>query len=630
MRRSIWIIATWGCLAWGSEGITQEHVVFSPPTEVKVKQGVVRPEAFDTVELPFYDDFSTVDSGLSPARWAPSPTVRLNSTMSADPPSYGMVTFDGLNASGKPYQPGYRGNAAFPTDTLTSLPINLAGLRNADSVIFSFFVNSGGVGDPPEAGDSLVLQFLADSAWTGTRWVRHRWVNVWVSRGHSAPQWQYVAIPILSDTLLRFFAPDFRFRWIRYANPGGNFDLWHIDYVYLNKERRSGQIDWVDVSAVNAYPSVLKDYTAMPWHHFIRRPSEFLAPSLFLDIHNLSDGPRNVTFQVSMYDAASGKEIFASPAYALNVAAGPYRFSFSNGFNYVAVSSDSPGVRLVYRAQTFPDIFRSNDSLVFNQPFGDFFAYDDGTAEAGYGLINTSYGKVAMRFYLPEADTLRAVAIAFNESEVQSAQSPSFRLGVWRKIGPGSADQLIYQSPVYYPKQAPRIGNFYYYPIDTVLVVAGEIYVGWIQTDDVFLNVGLDMNFPQRHPSAASFPFLHYYAQGQWRPTRLAAVPLIRLVRGNPLRPVASAKGPSQRPAIRLFPNPAFRRLHLEGSAEEPIVSVTLHAPNGKVVKRWHGRAPRATLSLEGLRKGVYIARVQTTHQTHYQPILKIDAETGR
>ncbi len=611
----MWLVTVPG-LAW-----SQEYVMWG------MNRGEICPlraraGAFDTVQLPFYDDFSNIDSGLSPARWAPSPSVYLNATFSAYPPSYGMVTLDGLTADRRPYRPGYVGNAAFATDTLTSLPIDLSGLSNADSVILSFFMDPGGVGDPPEATDSLVLQFLADSLLTPSGWKRYRWVNVWVSYGGDTSRWKYVALPIQSDSLHRFFHAGFQFRLIRYGNPGGNFDLWHLDYFYINKERSSQGIDWVDVSTVNAFPSVLKEYTAMPWHHFIRRPSLFLADSLFVDIHNLSNGPRNVTFQVSAHDMATHTTIFASPVYALNVATGQTHFSFANGFDYAAVDPDAPGVRLLYQARTFPDIFPSNDSLQFLQPFGNYFAYDDSSAEAGYGLINTTYGKVAVRFYLPEADTIRAIAIAFNESEVATGNAPAFHLAVWRKVGPDNSEQLIYQSRRHYPKIAPRIGNFYYYMLDTLLVLSGEVYVGWIQTENVFLNVGLDMNFPERHPRQPTFPHLYYYTQGQWRATSLAAVPLIRLVRGNPNNPIASVSDNSS-PHIQLYPNPAQQWITIRSTPANPIQHIFVRSANGRQVYHWNGRSAAVEVNISTWKRGIYLLTIMTDHHVQYLPMIK-------
>ncbi len=579
--------------------------------------------AGDTVALPFYDEFSSIDSGLSPVRWLPSPAVLLNNTMAAYPPSFGFATFDGLNAARQAYQPGYHGNRSFPTDTLTSRPIALGGLFDADSVVFSFFVNSGGVGDPPEDADSLVLQFRADSLWSGTGWARGRWTSVWHMQGDSAPTWQYVALPIRNTATARFFHDGFQFRFIRYGNPGGNLDLWHIDYIYLDRDRTATN-DLVDVSVVNGYPSVLKEYTAMPWAHFIRRPADYMADSLFCDARNLTDAPRNVSFRLVLRDAHTGKEIYASPSYALNLNPGLHYFPFRNNFEYWKLDDSMPAVRISYYAQTFPDNFPGNDSAAFVQSFGDFFAYDDGSSEAGYGLVNTSYGKVAIRFHLAQPDTIRAIAMAFNTGIQPTPGQVSFHPAIWKLVSPGGPEQLIYQGPRQVARFAPRIGDFYYYALDTTLVLDGDVYVGWIQTEDVFLNVGLDMNYPQRHRDGNPFPHLYYYTRGSWKRTSLAAVPLIRLVRGNPTSPIAGlGTSDSPRGTLSAFPNPFTGIFQIKAPVGETVREIIIYTLTGKEMMRWRGRQPQVALNGQAWPTGSYAVRVFTSRGIYRMRLVK-------
>ena len=72
-------------------------------------------------------------------------------------PTQGVVTFDGLDETGYPYdfsQPVIYGKA----DYLTSAPIDLA-LNVADQVYISFFIQGGGLVTGPRGKDSLVLEF---------------------------------------------------------------------------------------------------------------------------------------------------------------------------------------------------------------------------------------------------------------------------------------------------------------------------------------------------------------------------------------------------------------------------------------------------------------------------------------
>ena len=101
------------------------------------------------------------------------------------------------------------------------------------------------MGDAPEAGDSLVLEFY-DSA-------NDTWNWIWSSGGCAADTlfaqtgryWQFHDVCI-SDA--KYFNADFRFRFRNYSslsnlNKKGllsNADQWNIDYVLLNAGRHRG------------------------------------------------------------------------------------------------------------------------------------------------------------------------------------------------------------------------------------------------------------------------------------------------------------------------------------------------------------------------------------------------------
>lgn len=75
------------------------------------------------------------------------------------PPTIGVATFDGLNQYGLPYNKSQITNYGV-ADHLTSKPLDLSGLGAADSVYLSFFYQPQGIGDWPNAKDSLQVEFL--------------------------------------------------------------------------------------------------------------------------------------------------------------------------------------------------------------------------------------------------------------------------------------------------------------------------------------------------------------------------------------------------------------------------------------------------------------------------------------
>ena len=66
------------------------------------------------------------------------------------------------------------------------------------------------------------------------------------------------------------------------------------------------------------------------------------------------------------------------------------------------------------------------------QQFFNYYAYDDGSAENGYGLggAGTANASVAYQFNTFRKDTLRGVKMFFNRTYDDASQD-YFRIGVW-------------------------------------------------------------------------------------------------------------------------------------------------------------------------------------------------------
>lgn len=125
--------------------------------------------------LPFVDDFSGQVGYPDPSHWQDRQAF-VNKTFPVYPPSIGAATLDALDENGMVY--AHANRDAFPADTLTSCPIRLDSnftynrpMQVGDSLYFSFHYQPGGasrsvppvewerVGDAPEYGDELILEF---------------------------------------------------------------------------------------------------------------------------------------------------------------------------------------------------------------------------------------------------------------------------------------------------------------------------------------------------------------------------------------------------------------------------------------------------------------------------------------
>jgi hypothetical protein len=135
---------------------------------------------------------------------------------------------------------------------------------------------------------------------------------------------------------------------------------------------------------------------------------------------------------------------------------------------------------------------KQNDTIISYQLFKNFYCYDDGSAEYGYGLQgnNIAGATVAYRFPIYQQDTLIAVDIYFTPT-VNNENLAYFNLYVWNdKSG------IPYDSIGGKPECKTDFGHFVRYYLEKPILVPTTFYVGWQQIDETFLSVGYDRNTP--------------------------------------------------------------------------------------------------------------------------------------
>src|SRR5690606_17487294 len=65
-----------------------------------------------------------------------------------------------------------------------------------------------------------------------------------------------------------FFRQDFRFRFRNLATTAGDFDHWHVDYVYLDKNVSRDDTLFDDVAFAYVPTPLLTRYSAMPYNQY--------------------------------------------------------------------------------------------------------------------------------------------------------------------------------------------------------------------------------------------------------------------------------------------------------------------------------------------------------------------------
>lgn len=507
-----------------------------------------------TDTLPFFEDFSNYTGNPNPVRWESRGGVYINDNYGFRPPSLGVATFDGLNANGKSYSTNLyaRGGA----DTLTSLSINLSGNNPADSVIFSFFWQGAGMGAIPAGshGDSLILAFRDTS---------NNWVSIWKALGDSTEFRQ----ELIAMKNVRYFHDNFAFRFISYGTLSGSYDVWNVDYILLDKNRSVTDVYHPDQALVEYPRTLLKNYQAMPWKQFIADPRGALKDTLFIPFRNINNAPELVNSPNDtsfVRDLISGQTILQfSPSGNVLMPDSLYQLFWKVNKDPFAALTDSVilETNLLYKTGD-PAPFNKNESAAGRTVLTDYFAHDDGSAEAVFG-INFS-GAMANKYTLKEADSLIAVEIAFVPEGPERTGTP-IQVVVWSDITPWEAHETEVASinkTVTYQNNGGYTRYFFTDPVP----LNGTFYVGFRQTLKDYLMVGFDLN--TQTPDS-----IYYRMDGTWNeyfsyPGSL----MIRPVFGTSDHIITSVPKQAKELDCSLFPNPTSGILSVEGQVAEAIV----------------------------------------------------------
>jgi len=426
--------------------------------------------------------------------WADSQAYH-NYTLAVDPWSLGVVSFDGLDEKGYPYQIGT--TITNYADNLTTKPIDMSSpaVEISDSIYLSFLYQTEGFGDVPETGDSLILEFYAKDL--------DQWNWIWSTNGSALSEFKNVHIKV--DSII-YFQNGFKFRFRNYGGLSGSLDHFHIDYVDLRNS--SGKQDTIIKDFAIVYPvtNLLETFSSVPWDHYKNNSNGKMNSELDVVVRNSDIFPENeqdgyveIKYNglVESTDTLS-ENLLNNGDLNYSPMTTYYSFhDFSTGSNF---DNTKPGPVEVFdiltRITHSASIFTPNDTTISQQIFKNYYSYDDGSAESAYGPTGVQ-ARLAIKYTPYEADSLIGARIHFVPS-VNDVSNKLFLLTVWDDDN-GVPGNVIYEDDVFFPRQPIYASNRdifkEYYFIDTQKVhVAGTFYIGWRQFDQDRLNVGLDRN----------------------------------------------------------------------------------------------------------------------------------------
>lgn len=573
--------------------------------------------------LPFWDDFSTSTNFPDTSLWLGSQNVSISAGVGVNPPSFNVATFDGADANGNVYSSDP--NKVGLADSLLSKPIDLSNIISLfqNNVYISFFWQLEGKGEIPDPEDSIRLQFKDVSG---------SWQTVWSMTGgnpdiSSLFQQEFVKI----DPLI-YFSANFQFKFESFSRLSGIFDTWQLDYILVNVGRDPNVSSHPD-RALTSYPtSLFGNFTALPASQFFSPlfPSGDILSAAAVGYFNLENQPQPINFSAIVRDTIAGVAVdtlnlnqFVQPVKPLERAefnSDPFEIN-----KLLATEKSALALKFYIDAEdtllidniigidtTFTERFdlKSNDTITTYFHVDDYFAYDDGTAEFGAG-INQNGGQLAYLFELFEEDTLTGIDIYFPNIGANFAGTP-IELRVWKDLD-GSEDALLVQQP-FSVKQGIGINELQTYQIEPAVVLNGAFYIGYRQSTDQRLTIGLDKNTDTGQQ-------IFFNVSGGWtQNTDVSGSLMMRPRFANGAVITGIKKNQQLNSQFKIFPNPSPGKYQISGEFDSLVVfDMAGRIINARVQKQDRNNA---SLDVSHLPNGIYQVRLLHSNKSAVKRII--------
>ncbi|MBQ6772005.1 MAG: T9SS type A sorting domain-containing protein [Bacteroidales bacterium] len=644
------------------------------------------------IVLPFFDDFSQTSVYPDSTKWTDR-NAMVTDGFPLNPPTRNAATLDVLDQYGRVYD--YAISNAFVAEYLTSARIRLdsvfeplpKALTPADSLYFSFWYQPQGNGNPPEAQDSLVLQFgtaterqeflyldyqsfslaeifaemqvdtlfpgdtvwsfgscipglfviitdtltsqtqgqiaipcdsvfttVADTVWTHVWSVPGQRLSEFVAENHGQ-YFKQVMVPIHD---VKYFTDHFYFRFYNYASivnsslpsSRGNEDIWNIDFVYLDLNRSVSDTAYSKIAFSGRRPSFLNRYQAMPYRQYRVNPNAAVRESLAIDIANLDNVPHEANYCYTV------RQIGGNQHYTRFVDATVVNPYLESGYLECPESGESPACpfvgelfalnmwydsvsyeikHFVYDSTFAPPLV---DSMVYRQGFYNYYAYDDGIPEMGYG-VEPANGRFAVRFEMAEYDTIQGVQLLFNHT-LNDANNKYFDIAIWKDENGRPGDE-VYRLSGQRPQWGDQAYQFQYYRFDQPVMLSGSFYIGLVQQGNGLINIGFDASIDNSQ-------YNFYNVNGSWQPSEMHGTLMIRPVVG-PSYYIGVEEFESAKPSVQLYPNPVGNTLNINVQDNTEIVKTCICDLMGR---RLFQGAFEPSVSVADLVEGMYFIRFTT------------------
>jgi hypothetical protein len=570
-------------------------------SETSTSKSDARTATLTAMPLPFWDDFSFNVKNETPndTLWEiDSKSVWVNNGSGINPPSIYVATFDGYDATGKPYNSNEILAKGF-ADAMTSRPLKLGDVApaNRDAVFMTFFYQFAGNGDSPEPGDILSLLFKNASG---------QWIEVWSKTNDGMLSTDKFVeggpINIRSKEINPndFFHNDFQFQFRSFGRLSGPYDVWNVDYVYVSNGKPLLNVvappglpyeDFPDRTISTAMNSLWKDYWAIPIKHFyngstpsIKKPSIEIK-TLRKDQTFKNSRGENVNYNRTLTIFSDGILKFNGDLDSTNIDSliryrAPYEVTVDTSSiadklkNYneskeVHVklrlnlkSQDNQVKNLITKRDYDVDVykpinFKSNDTISATSILSDYYAYDDGKAEFGIKL-NGKGTQLAYEFNMKTTESDDVIAIDIYFPKYGDDTNQFIQLFIANSLPAADNEYSFKQS---YAVQRTTRNQFVRFKIPDKVTVKDKFYIGWQLNSEVVIPVGLD-----RNTDSGSKIYTKVLGAANWEQnTTLYGSIMMRPVLGKAPDVVLDVE-PSA--AGKPYPNPTAGIFHLPSEAD--------------------------------------------------------------
>jgi len=629
---TITILLTNLTLSFGQRlnGLSYNHAIINAiqSGNKSIDKAAIEPIDFDSI---FFDDFSDYHYAVFPKKehWADR-YAYINSTYPDSMISLGVATLDAFDQYGYPYYTVENPIAA--SDTLTSQPFNFKETPDKD-VYFSFFYQAGGKGDLPEgianddpdimAKDTLILEFFSvDSS---------RWDPAFSTLDNTdSCNFRQVILKVDNS----YLKDGFKFRFRNYTSMTGNYqqgedmgkfsnaDQWHIDYIVMKEVNGPSDLETLrDITIVKPLLPSLTGYTTVPWSHLNTVQMALESIEMPITIRNF-DPNNGASFNVVRFFKTID---LTHNEYLLNR-------DFSNLFD--------PYRQITFRDTLISNIFYNDDDTIgrferigFIQPdigivqpyindtvkrmeiYYDQYAYDDGSAEFGFGIggDNEDNIRVAQRFRTYHKNSgpdslLRGVLIYFGKSVDSSTIDYAYSISIRAADQNKPSAEVLYSSGEYTPDYSVKMNEFTRIEIDPPLPVPEDFFVVVNQISG-YLNIGYDINND-------NLDKIYVYSNQTWtQPYSLQKGSLmIRPSFGKYSLPTRLPLPASENSKLEVYPNPATDMLYFKSDPQTKKYDIKVYNIMGVMLLNTETDLP--SIEVSSLNPGIYLLVVTSSDNT--------------